>query len=525
MKTPNLEISRRKMIAASVGLAAGAGAGVPNLVLAQATVAEPAAEQPVETAAPASVAAAEAAVGQHRDAILRISHEVWNLAELSIVEVKSFKVHLRELEAAGFTTVSTGTSGYPTAFVSEWTQGSGGPVVAYLPEYDSLPGLGNKTEPRQVPTDNGNTNGHGCGHNMLGAGCTGAALALKTMMQASGIPGTIRVMGCASEETEGVKVYFVRDGLFDDVDIALAWHPAPFAATGEVSTAANVAIKVMFHGRTSHAGLTPWDGRSALKGAELFGIGIQFMREHVLPTTRMHYVYESAGVAPNVVPDFAQVWLTIRGANSVDVKANLDWAREIAEGAALMTETRAEFVHYHGMNELLPNGPMIALAQRHMTARPPVWTEAEQVFAKACQAAMGLPEAGLVTSVLPVIGPMKVGGSTDLGDISKVTPLGVFGWPTVGLGTSLHTWAITAAGGMSIGDKASLDTARILAGMGLDVMTDADLRAAARADLEARIVNAPYIPLLPADRTSPLTLPEWLHKTGLDEVTSYAPPA
>jgi hypothetical protein len=280
-------ISRRGLLRATAGAAAGAGLGLdPNLVLAQATV---------TPAAPASLAPAEAAVERHRDAILRISREVWELAELSIVEVNSFRVHLRELEAAGFTTVSTGTSGYPTAFVSEWRQGTGGPVVAYLPEYDALPGLGNAPEPRQVPAASGITDGHGCGHNMLGAGCTGAAIALKSMMEATGTPGTIRVFGCASEEAQGAKVYFVRDGLFDDVDVALAWHPAPFAGAGEIMTAANVAVKVRFTGRTAHAGNTPWDGRSALKGAELFGTGIQFMREHVLPTTRMHYIYESAG--------------------------------------------------------------------------------------------------------------------------------------------------------------------------------------------------------------------------------------
>lgn len=510
--------SRRGVLGAAAGVVAGAGMGLPDLVLAQAQA------SPGAGAEPASVAAAEAAVARHRDAILRISREVWQLAELSIVELQSFRVHLRALEASGFRTVSTGTSGYPTAFISEWSQGSGGPVVAYLPEYDALPGLGNAPEPRQVPAASGNPDGHGCGHNMLGAGCTGAAIALKSMMQDSGLAGTIRVYGCASEEAEGAKVYFVRDGLFADVDVALAWHPAPFAATGEISTAANAAVLVRFHGRTAHAGLTPWEGRSALKAAELFGIGIQFMREHVLPSTRIHYVYSSAGVAANVVPDFAEIRLTIRGANSPDVKAVLDWARNVAEGAALMTETRAEFLHYYGMNEILPNGPMIALAHRHMAARPPVWTAEEQAFARACQEAMGLPPAGMATQVLPVVGPVKVGGSSDLGDVSKVTPLGVFGWPTVGLGTSLHTWAVTAAGGMSIGDRASLDTARILAGMGHDVMADAGMRDAARADLAARLADAPYLPLLPADQKTPVRLPEGLRKSGQEEITSFAVP-
>jgi aminobenzoyl-glutamate utilization protein B len=160
---------------------------------------------------------------------------------------------------------------------------------------------------------------------------------------------------------------------------------------------------------------------------------------------------------------------------------------------------------------------MIDLMLAHMNARPPEWTEAEQDFARACQAAMGLPEAGLATGVLPRVGPTKVGGSSDLGDVSKVTPLGVFGWPTAGLGTSLHTWAITACGGMSIGDRASLDTARVLAGAGYDLMTDAALLAAAKADLAARMAGKTYVPLLPADRTEPLGLPDWIRKTGQDD--------
>jgi aminobenzoyl-glutamate utilization protein B len=491
--------------------ASSAGAGV---------AAAPAAEAP-----PAAVAPAEAAVARHSDAILRISREVWDLAELSIVEVESYRVHLRELEAAGFATVSTGTSGYPTAFVSEWTRGTGGPVIAYLPEYDALPGLGNATEPRQTPAAGGNTNGHGCGHNVLGAGCTGAAIALKTMMEEAGVAGTVRVFGCASEEAQGAKVYFVRDGLFDDVDVALAWHPAPFAGVGEVSTSANMAIKVRFRGRTAHAGNTPWDGRSALKAAELFGIGMQFMREHVLPTTRIHYIYENAGVAPNIVPDFAQIWMTIRAATVPDLQAVVAWAGEVAQGAALMTQTEAEFEPYYGMHDILPNGPLIGLMHRHMAARPPVWTEAEQDFARACQREMGLPETGLATAVLPPVGPTKVGGSSDLGDVSKVTPLGAFAWPTAGLGTSLHTWAVTACSGMEIGDRAALDTARILAGVGFDLMTDGALRAAAREDMVRRMGETEYVPLVPADRTEPLGLPDWLRKTGGDEFVSYDPQA
>lgn len=513
--------TRRGILGATGSVAAGAGLGFsPEIVLAQSGGDTTTA---ASAAPPASIAAAEAATELHRDAILRISREVWEAAELSIVEQQSARIHLRELEAAGFQTISSGTSGYPTAFVSEWTQGSGGPVVAYLPEYDALPGLGNAAEPRQEPALNGKTDGHGCGHNMLGAGCTGAAIALKTMMEREGTQGTIRVFGCASEESQGAKVYFVRDGLFNDVDLALAWHPAPIAAVGELMTAANVAVKVRFTGRTAHAGNTPWDGRSALKGAELFGTGIQFMREHMLPTTRMHYIYEQAGVAPNVVPASSQIWITLRAESTEEIARIVEWARGVAEGAAMMTQTESEFDLYYGMHDILPNTPAIDLLHSHMSARPPVWTDAEQAFAKTCQREMGLPESGLATTVLPKVGPTKVGGSSDLGDISKVVPLGVFGWPTAGLGTSLHTWAITACAGMSIGDRASLDTARILAGAGYDAMIDPELIAAAKADLQTRMAGKSYVPLLPAEQTEPIGVPEWLRKSGQDEVVSFDP--
>jgi aminobenzoyl-glutamate utilization protein B len=433
-----------------------------------------------------------------------------------LAEVASMQVHLRALEAAGFRTVSTGTAGVPTAFLSEWSQGTGGPVIAYLPEYDALPSLGNAGEPRQTP---GRTSGgHGCGHNLLGAGSTGAALALKRMMEADGTPGTIRVYGCAAEETEGAKVYMVREGLFDDVDVALGWHPAPFAGAGLVRMNATNNVKVAFRGQTAHAGNSPWEGRSALKAAELFGIGIQFMREHILPTARIHYVYESAGSAPNVVPDFAQVWITIRDQSREDVIAMTDWARQIAEGAALMTQTRAEFDLYFGMYDLLPNEPLARLAYDHLSAEPLDWTGEEQAFARACQAASGVAEAGMATTPLPFIGEVAAGGSTDMGDISYICPSGVFAWPTLPLGIGLHTWPVTACGGMSIGDKASLATSRILAGMGHDLLTRPDLMAAAKADFLRRRGDAPFVSPLPPDRRQPLDLPDFLRKTGDEEL-------
>ncbi len=519
---PFFPVHRRTVLGGlGIGGALAAGSG-PSLVMAQTDgPGTPAATE----APPASVGAAAQAVDAVRDPILRISREVWQTPELSLAEFRSMEIHLRELEAAGFRTVSRGTSGVPTAFISEWSKGSGGPVIGYLPEYDALPGLGNAAEPRQTPGPTGSEVGHGCGHNMLGAGCTGAALALKRMMQDAGTPGTIRVYGCAAEEVEGAKVYMARDNLFADLDAALAWHSAPFAGAGNVQLNAIDKAKVSFHGRTAHAGSAPWEGRSALKAAEMFGIGIQMMREHLMPSARIHYVYESAGLAPNVIPDFAQVWIVIRDANRAQVGAITDWVREIAEGAATATQTRAEFDLFFGMHDLMPNEPLARHLYRHIQAVPIEFTDAEQAFAKACQREMGVPEHGMSSEPLPFFEDVSAGASTDVGDVSYQVPTGVFAWPTFPLHIGLHTWPVTACGGMSIGDKASLQTAQILAGCGYDLLTDPGLRASAKEDFRRRVGDAPFVSPLPADRRQPLGLDPRFIKTGDDELFANENPS
>jgi aminobenzoyl-glutamate utilization protein B len=469
-------------------------------------------------APPPSAAKAADAVANLRERIVGLSRDVWANAELSLNEVKSSALHIEALEAEGFRIVSKGTAGVPTAFVAEWSRGSGGATVGYLPEYDALPGLGNAAEPRQTPGPQGAEIGHGCGHNMIGAGCTGGAFALKAMMEADGVPGTIRVYGCAAEETEGAKVYMAREGLFGDVDAVLAFHPAPFAGAGTVRMNATNNAKIIFRGKTSHAGNTPWEGRSALKAAENFGMGIQQMREHILPTARIHYIYENAGVAPNVVPDFAQIWITIRDIDRANVNAMTEWVRGIAAGAALSTQTEAEVDLFFGMYDLLPNEPLAQLFYKHIQATPLEWTDEEQDFARKCQKEMGVPEDGMATRPLPFISNVSAGGSTDIGDISYQAPAGVFAWPTLPLNMGLHTWPVTACAGMSIGDKASLNTARILAAAGYDIMTDPALREAAKADFAKRKGDTQFVSPLPPSRKAPLTLPAYLHKTGRDEV-------
>lgn len=458
----------------------------------------------------ASAKAAHDAVEAVREAILRISREVWENPELSLHEEKSSEIHLRELKKAGFKIVSTGTSGIPTAFVAEWTQGEGGPKIGFLPEYDALPALGNAAEPRQTPGSTGVEVGHGCGHNMLGAGCTGAAFALKKMMIDEKLPGTIRVYGCAAEETEGAKVYMARDGLFNDLDACLAWHPGPMNATGLLRTAAVNMLRIRYAGRTAHAGVDPWEGRSALKGAEMFGIGIQFMREHIKPTTRLHYVYTDGGSAPNVVPASAEILIVIRDQDRDDVNTVTEWVKDAARGAATSTQTDVDIDHFFGLHDLLPNETLVNRIHAHMTKLPLEWTAQEQEFAKACQREMQLPEAGLMPVVMPVLPEITTGGGTDVGDVSFNTPTGLFAIATMPIGVGLHTWPVTACGGMSIGDKGSIYSATVMAGVGYDLMTDAKLRAAARADFDRRKAGRKYVSPLVETKLRPDGIPQHL---------------
>jgi aminobenzoyl-glutamate utilization protein B len=453
------------------------------------------------------------ALAAARPAIERISAEVWELAEVGLHEVESARVHLRELEAAGFAIVSRGTAGVPTAFVAEWTQGEGGPKVGFLPEYDALPGLGNAAVARQEPRADGKASGHGCGHNLLGAGLTGAAIATKAVMEARGLPGTLRVYGCAAEETEGAKVYMAREGLFADLDACLHWHPGPIAAVINVRMAANDALKVEFHGKSAHAGIAPWEGRSALHAMELAAHGLNLMREHLEPTARLHYVFEAAGTAPNVVTDYAKIWMKVREADRTRVNAMTAWIRQIAEGAALATQTRAEVIHYYGVHDLLPNTPLAERMQQHLErVGAPQWS--------ACQQEMGLPEHGLAQKVLPLQREPTIGGSSDVAEASWNTPTMGITMPTIPLHVALHTWATTACAGMSIGLQGALAAAHVLTLTALDIVSDAELRAAARADFARRTEGYRYQSPLPPEQRQPLYLPTWLNSDGSAEAVS-----
>ncbi len=493
--------------------AAAALAAIPGSADAQ-----PAGANTAKPSPRPSLPKARSAVQAARDTILRISREVWSKPAIGLQEHEAMEVHIRELQAAGFTITHREAGGHPTAFVAEWSLGSGGPKLGFLPEYDALPGLGNAAEPEQKPTADGDTDGHGCGHNCLGAACTGAAIALKAVMESQNLAGTVRVYGCGAEENFGAKVFLAKAGLVDDLDAAIAWHPTAMPLTGTGVTAANRKIFITWKGRTAHAGESPWDGRSALKAAELFTHGLNMMREHLRPTSRMHYIYEIAGVAPNVVPDEARIWMVARDNTSELVDATVDWLRQLAQGTALGMQTQATFEVPLGMKELISSETFALRIWDHMQHVPLDWTDEEHAFAKKCQKAFGLPEAGMATKILPLLKDVTTGGSTDVADICWITPTALFGWPTFPIGISAHTWAVTACGGMSIGDKGTLAAAAIMTALAIDLLTEPDLRIAAREEHARRRKGRPYAATLNIGPDTINAVPKRFAKGMGDEV-------
>jgi aminobenzoyl-glutamate utilization protein B len=462
-----------------------------------------------------SVAQIDQAVEQTKPTLEALATELWRLAEPSLQEVKSEQLVMQALQEAGFTITSRGTSGVPTAFIAQW--GSGEPKLGILVEYDALPGLGNEAVPKREPRRDQTTSGHGCGHNLLGAAAIASAIALKRIMQEHQIPGTLRVYGCAAEESEGAKVFMAREGLFGELDAVLHWHPGADAGVSNVRSAAINSIRIEFFGKAAHAGGAPWQGRSALHAAELCAHGINLMREHVEPTARIHYVFERGGEAPNVVSDYARIRLYVRDIDRAHVEASTAWIKQIVEGAALATQTRGEAQVYFGLYDVLPNRPLAERMQAQMERiGVPNYTNDEQAFATELQRNFGVEPQGMARAVTPLPADEPAFGfSTDVGDVSWCTPTMGCGMPTVPEGVGLHTWAATASHGTSIGLKGALYAARVLAATGVDILTDASLRQAARADFERRTAGKPYRSPLDPSIQRPMGIPEWvLQATG-----------
>jgi aminobenzoyl-glutamate utilization protein B len=426
----------------------------------------------------------------------RLSDQVWGFAETALKETRSAALLADHAEHLGFR-VTRGVAGMPTAFVAEF--GEGKPVIGIMGEYDALPGISNKAEPQKVPLLAGAA-GHGCGHNLFGVASLGAAEAVKQLIAAGKLKGTVRFYGTPAEESVGGKVYMARDGVFKDVDVMLAWHPADRTRADAVSTQAIIDFTVEFRGRTAHAAFDPWNARSASDGVEAFLHGVNLLREHVRPTVRMHYVIQHAGDVPNVVSDYAKVWMWVRDSKSSGAEAVLERVKSIAQGAAMIAGVESELKVQAGDYEILVNETGTRLLDRNLRWLEPVtYTAEEQAFAKAIQRATGKPEKGADASVQPLepFGKEPEGGSTDVGDVSWLVPTLHFSVATAPLETPWHAWPVVASSGMSIGHKGMMLAARNLAITAVDLFQDAKLRDQIRTEFTRQtqgFVYKPYVP-------------------------------
>jgi aminobenzoyl-glutamate utilization protein B len=431
-----------------------------------------------------------------------VAMTIWDFAEVGYQEEKSSALLQRTLREAGFR-VEAGVAGMPTAFVAEY--GAGGPVLGILAEFDALPGITQTASPeRMLRTDR--QAGHACGHHLFGTGSVGAALALKRLMAETGLPGRLRVYGTPAEEGGSGKVYMVREGLFADADVVLHWHAADRNAANPATSLANKSARVRFYGRSAHAAAAPERGRSALDGVEAMTFMINLLREHVPERTRMHYVITEGGKAPNVVPDFAELYLYVRHPDAAELAGIWDRVLATAQAAALGTGTEVELEVMHGNHALLPNETLARAMHRNLTAVGGYrYSEDELAFALTIEESFGdRPSAlGLEQQVLPLRFDGGA-GSTDVGDVSWVVPTTGLRTATWVPGTSAHSWQAIAAGGTSIGVKGMMVAAKTLALTGYDLLTDAALRDAAKAEFqERRGPNYHYVPLL-GDRPPPL---------------------
>jgi aminobenzoyl-glutamate utilization protein B len=437
-----------------------------------------------------------ASIEKHKAELINLSDQIWAFAETALRETKSSKLLADYAEQQGFK-VERGVAGMPTAFIA--TYGEGKPIIGILGEFDALPGISQKTLPVKEAYEVGAA-GHGCGHNLFGAGSLGAAVAIKELIVAGKLKGTIRFYGTPAEESVGGKIYMARDGLFNDLDVCLAWHPDEKTKADVQSSQAMVDFIVEFHGKAAHAAFDPWNGRSAVDGLELFTHGLNMLREHVKPSVRIHYTIQKGGDVPNVIPEYAKIWCWVRDSKRSGVEEVLSRVREIAKGAAMMAGVESKLTIQTGDYEMLVNMTGAKLLQANLTWLGPIeYTEEEQAFARAIQRATGVEEKGLNGAVQPLEEPKPdpPGGSTDVADVSWIVPTLHVSVTTAAEGAPWHAWPVVACGGMSIGHKGMLHAAKVLAATMVDLFEDAKTREAIQAEFKEKTKGHIYKPYIP----------------------------
>ena len=437
-----------------------------------------------------------ASVENHEKALIDISDQIWALAETAFEETQSAKLLADYAEAQGFK-VERGVAEMPTAFIASF--GSGKPIIGILGEFDALPGISQKAEPTKAPLKDGAA-GHGCGHNLFGAGSLGAAIAVKELIEAGKLQGTVRFYGTPAEEKFFGKLFFARAGLFSDLDVCLDWHPSAKISAQVQSSQALIDFIVEFRGQAAHAAADPWNGRSAVDGLEFYTTGLNYLREHVKPTVRIHYQIMHGGDVVNVVPEYAKIWTRVRDAKRTGMEEVYQRVLKIAEGAAMMAEVEYEVKLVSGLYEILVNRAGGEAMQKNLELLGPIsYTDEEIEFAKGIQRATGKPEDGIDGNIYPLEETREFpnGGSTDVGDVSWLVPEVRLGVTTAPIDTPWHSWAVVACGGMSIGHKGLTFAAKALAMTMVDIFESEELRKNIRKEFEERRGDDTYKAILP----------------------------
>lgn len=455
-----------------------------------------------------------------KERFIDLSDRVWAIPEVCYTEARSCAEHLAELHHQGFR-VTEKVAGIPTAVIGEW--GEGGPVIAFLGEYDALPGLSQEADVAEPRPLQAGGHGHGCGHNLLGSAALLAATAVKDWLATHNVAGRVRYYGCPAEEGGAAKAFMVRSGAFDDVAVAITWHPSSFWEVVVTPSLANTRADFAFTGRTSHAAASPHLGRSALDAVELMNVGVNYMREHMPSDARIHYaVLDTGGIAPNVVQAHARVRYSIRARDLPGMNELVQRVHKVAQGAALMTETKVEMRIISAVSNVLSNTPLEQALHRIMEELgPPHFDEADKDFATKIRATLTEKDIATVYHTIgmdPTDRPLAdflvpldarrnpLIGSTDVGDVSWVVPTVQVHAPTIAIGTPLHTWQVVAQGKSPAAHKAMVQAAKAMAGLGVRALTEPDLIAAAKADLEKRTARTPYVSPLPDDVAPPLDM-------------------
>jgi aminobenzoyl-glutamate utilization protein B len=442
------------------------------------------------------------AIDANRERAGKVALEIWEFAEVGYQETRSSALLQRQLREAGFS-VEAGVAGMPTAFVA--TYGSGNPVIGILAEFDALPGITQQATPERTPAPQKDA-GHACGHHLFGTASTFAAIAVKSWLAENKKAGTIRVYGTPAEEGGAGKVYMVREGLFKDVDVVLHWHASDRNDGSHSTSLANKSAKFRFHGVSAHAAGAPERGRSALDGVEAMNHMVNMLREHVPQDTRIHYVITQGGSAPNVIPDFAEVFYYVRHPDPQQVQAIFERVAKAAEGAALGTGTRVEHEIIHGIYAVLPNEPLARAMDANLRRVGGVrYDAAERAFAETLRRSLGEnpPPVESAAEIAP-FQFYRSGGSTDVADVSWVVPTAGLRTATWVPGTPSHSWQAVAAGGTTIGVKGMIVAAKTLALTAVDLFTTPPLIEEAKAAYRKQLPPGwKYQPLL-GDRKPPL---------------------